>query len=277
MASLMNGDLKKNFEKILGKFVDQNVAEKVANDVEKWLNEEILPYLPFEIVKYKRDEHLAINTGITSKAEEKLKTIICPLIPRWMGPDVLTIIGFLGTIMVALGYLYGSTNKNYLVFVVLGLVVNWFGDSFDGSIARYWKKTRPNYGYYIDHIVDALAVLVMGLGFGYSVFVRIDVMMIFVAMYLIIEVHTLLVKTVENTFKYSFGPVGPTEARIIMIAFTLYIYFSTPRFFMIGKESFSQYDAGIMFLTLSTLVTLLVSIYQEGIKLHRQDIKKWGN
>jgi phosphatidylglycerophosphate synthase len=35
------------------------------------------------------------------------------------------------------------------------LVVQWIGDSLDGTLARVRGIQRPKYGYYLDHIVDA--------------------------------------------------------------------------------------------------------------------------
>ena len=91
--------------------------------------------------------------------------------------------------MVSLGFYFGFLNRYYLVFVVLGLAVNWFGDSFDGSIARYRKRTRPKYGYYIDKIVDAIVVIIFGLGLGLSGFVRLEVSLLLACVYPVSYTH----------------------------------------------------------------------------------------
>jgi len=259
-------DLEKTFEAL-----GINLPGNIIKAIQKWFDEEILPYIGN--VKYKRDEHEAINTGITAHAEEYLKKIICPIIPRWMGPDILTLIGIIGNFIVALGYYFGYKDRDMLILVILGLVVNWFGDSFDGSIARYWNRTRPNYGYYIDHIIDGISVFVMSLGLGCSGFVRIDIALIFAIAYLLLETHVLLVKTVENKFAYTFGLIGPTEFRIIMSFFTIYLYFSKS---IKVFASISQYDTFILFLITAMIITLITSIIKEALKLHKQDVKMWG-
>ena len=130
------------------RFGDQKFKE-VLEELKNWFEQRSLK--EFKIgdftINYKRDAKDAVNTAITAKWEEKSKEYICPRIPKWMGPDHLTAIGLIGTIMTAVGFVLGFFNNLYLILVVAGLIVNWFGDSFDGSIARYRKKTRPNYGY----------------------------------------------------------------------------------------------------------------------------------
>ena len=39
------------------------------------------------------------------------------------------------------------------------LVVNWFGDSLDGTLARVRHHERPRYGFYVDHVLDVLCIL----------------------------------------------------------------------------------------------------------------------
>src|SRR5688500_19182991 len=46
-----------------------------------------------------------------------------------------------------------------LIGAVLLLGANWFGDSLDGTLARVRRHERPRYGYYVDHVLDALSML----------------------------------------------------------------------------------------------------------------------
>ena len=39
------------------------------------------------------------------------------------------------------------------------LAVNWFGDSLDGTLARVRQHERPRYGFYVDHVLDAVGIL----------------------------------------------------------------------------------------------------------------------
>ncbi len=45
-------------------------------------------------------------------------------------------------------------------------MVQWIGDSLDGTLARVRGTERPTYGYYLDHLVDAIATAAIGIGLG---------------------------------------------------------------------------------------------------------------
>ncbi len=227
-------------------------------------------------VEYKRDKQDAVNTAITAGIEEKAKEFICPRIPEWMQPDHLTIIGIIGVLMTSVGFVLGFINRNWLLLVPTGLIVNWFGDSFDGSIARYRKRTRPNYGYYIDKIVDAVVVIIFALGIGLSGFVKIEIALLLSSVYLAMMLHVDLVVHVENKSQNSFGLFGPTEIRIIGIIFVAIMYFIPVNYYDIYGHFLTQYDFAVFGLSVIMFIILLVSILREGLKLHKEDIKKWN-
>src|SRR3546814_8811472 len=82
-------------------------------------------------------------------------------LPAWVTPDQLTTLGFAGAVLVAAGYLLSWFDSEWLGLSLAGYIVNWFGDSLDGSLARWRSIERPNYGYFVDHSVDAIATLLM--------------------------------------------------------------------------------------------------------------------
>ena len=227
-------------------------------------------------VRYSRGkEQQAINTAITGKAEEKAKAWICPRIPEWINPDHLTVLGYIGMIITGLGFVFGFMNKWFILLIPFGLLVNWFGDSFDGSIARYRKKTRPKYGYYIDKIVDAVAVITLTLGVGLSGFFKIEIALLFASIYLALMSHVDLVTHVQGQNRNAFGLLGPTEVRIIGVLFSIYMFFSKVHYFDIYGYIVTQYDIALFVLSVVMAVILLVSIFKKGIELHKIDTKDW--
>jgi phosphatidylglycerophosphate synthase len=226
-------------------------------------------------IEYKRDEQNAINTGITAKIEERSKEWICPRIPKWVDSDMLTALGVVGSIMIAAGFILGFFNKYYLILVILGFIINWFGDSFDGSLARYRKKTRPNYGYYIDHIIDGIAVFILGLGMGLSGFFRIEIALTFIIVYILLILHVELVTYVQNEFKYSFGLFGPTEVRIIGMIATVVLFFVPVKYFNVYGHYLTQYDFALLFVSLVMFGILFTSVLSKGIELDKIDRKRW--
>lgn len=256
------------------KSVDEFI-EKLKVRFNKTLEEEIKDQFKKLKIEYRRDEQNAINTGITAKAEERAKEWICPRIPQWVNSDMLTVLGFLSSFIIAAGFVLGFLNRWYLILVIVGLILNWFGDSFDGSLARYRKKTRPSYGYYIDHVIDSLVVMVFGLGLGLSGFFKMEIALAFVIMYLILIIHVELVTYVQNEFKYSFGLIGPTEIRIIGIVLTIVMFFLPIRYFEIVGHYLTQYDLFAAFAVIVMFGIIAYSIVSKGIQLDKIDRKKW--
>ena len=253
----------------------EEFIDRVTMGFNKTLEREIREQISKLKVEYRRDDQNAINTGLTANIEEKAKEWICPRIPMWVTSDLLTGLGIIGYVMTAMGFILGFMNHYYLILVIVGLFLNWFGDSFDGSLARYRKRTRPNFGYYIDHIVDSVAVIIFSLGLGLSGYVKIEIAMLFGIMYLVLMAHVELVTYVQNEFKYSFGLFGPTEMRIIGAIFTTVLFFLPVKYYDVLGHWVTQYDFVVFGVSVIMFLVILVSIIQKGVELDRIDRKKW--
>ena len=85
-------------------------------------------------------------------------------LPARVMPDHMTALGVLAAFGIAGAYLLSNGDKAWLWAASALLVVHWLGDSLDGTLARVRRIERPRYGYYLDHLVDALATSVIGSG-----------------------------------------------------------------------------------------------------------------
>jgi phosphatidylglycerophosphate synthase len=277
----MSNKSKANKERLLriNKFFKEGNFQGVVDEIKHWFEDIRTGEIVFDLenlrVVYKRDSQQAINTAITAKAEERAKEIICPRIPKWIGPDHLTFIGIIGIVIVSIGFVLGYLNRYYLGLVPLGLIINWFGDSFDGSIARYRKRTRPNYGYYIDKIVDAVVMIVFGLGLGLSGFVKIEVAILMTAIYLAMMINVDLLVYVKGEAKNSFGWFGPTEIRIIGIIIAVVMFFMPVKSYDIYGYLVTQYDIVVLVLSVLMFLILISEIVKNGIRLNKEDTKDW--
>lgn len=275
----MNQKVSKNRIERIEVYLREGKFQDIVEEIKHWIEEIRTGEIVFDLenlkVKYKRDTQNTVNTAITAKVEERLKEIICPRIPLWMNPDHLTTIGVFGIIMVSCGFIFGFSNRYYLLLVILGLIVNWFGDSFDGSIARYRKRTRPNYGYYIDKIVDAVVIIIFGLGLGISGFAKIETSLLLTSVYLALMLNVDLIVHVQNECKNSFGSFGPTEIRIIGIFATLFMFFSPVNYYNIYGYIITQYDISLLILSTIMFGILIVNIISKGIELNKKDTKNW--
>jgi len=161
------------------------------------------------------------STFITTRFERWALPRLAAALPRWMLPDHLTAIGILGATVIAAGYGLSNRNPQWLWLANAGLVVHWFGDSLDGTVARFRKIERPRYGFYLDHLTDAYSTLVIGLGLGFSPYMLLAVGLAMVIAYLVLSINVYLETHVFGKFRYGYGVMGPTEARVILLGLNL--------------------------------------------------------
>src|SRR3546814_630624 len=148
-------------------------------------------------------------------------TRLCPRPPAWVTPDQLTTLGFFGAVLVAAGYMLSRIDDEWLGLSLAGYIVNWFGDSLDGSLARWRRIERPAYGYFVDHSVDGLAIVLIVGGIGASPYFRLDVALFGAVGYLLLAIHTFLSAKVLGEFRLSYMAGGPTELRLMLMAMTM--------------------------------------------------------
>ncbi len=166
-----------------------------------------------------------IQTSLLNAVEKKVLVWLAEKQPQWMTSDKLTGIGFFGSILVGLGFVLSNIDLQYLWISSLGLVINWYGDSLDGTLARVRKTPRPIYGFFIDHTLDAFTQAIMFIGAGLSPAFRLDVALLVLAGYLMLSVYTYIGTILKNEFNLTYGCIGPTEFRLIIILLnTLIIY-----------------------------------------------------
>ena len=138
-------------------------------------------------------------------------------VPRSIRSNHLTALGVLGATGAGIAYALTNFSHAWLWVASAMLIVNWVGDSLDGTLARVRGTQRPKYGYYLDHVVDAYSTAVIGLGLGLSPYVYLAIALGIVIVYLAMSINVYLESTVFGVFKISYGRVGPTEVRLILI------------------------------------------------------------
>jgi phosphatidylglycerophosphate synthase len=150
--------------------------------------------------------------------EKRLLRWLAAKLPRWVLPDDMTALGVLAAIAVAVAYQLSNDGLGWLWVASALLVVQWVGDSLDGTLARVRGIERPTYGYYLDHLVDAVATAVIGLGLGLSPYLLLATGLAIVIAYLVLSINTYLETQAFGVFSLGYGRLGPTEARLGLIA-----------------------------------------------------------
>lgn len=178
-----------------------------------------------------------IQQNWLATTERRILTWLCGTMPPAMTPDRLTAIGMAGAALVFIGYVCSNFGAGWLALALAGYAVQWFGDSLDGSLARYRKIERPSYGYFLDHSCDGLANLMIVLGIGLSPFVGMNVALIALAGYFLMSMHAFLAARVIGELRLSYMAAGPTELRLFLMLLTVAMMFDDPTKDLIGNVS----------------------------------------
>jgi phosphatidylglycerophosphate synthase len=159
-----------------------------------------------------------INQSITASAERRLLTWMAGRAPGWLTSDQLTALGFLAQIVAGICYAASSAHRGALLLVSVCIVVNWLGDSLDGTLARVRGQQRPRYGFYVDHIVDVLGAAALMGGLAVSSLLHWQVAAAMLIAFLLLASESYLATYTLSRFQLSQGLFGPTEIRLLLIA-----------------------------------------------------------
>jgi phosphatidylglycerophosphate synthase len=169
--------------------------------------------------------------------ERRLLNWLCARLPAWVSPDMLTSLALAAAVIIFAGYALSGLDRDWLWLSVAGYFIHWFGDSLDGSLARFRKIERPRFGYFVDHSADVLGALFIVGGIGLTPFVRLDVALIALVGYYMLAAHAFLSARVVGELNLTYVSAGPTELRLMLIGLTVAMYLfgrSDPRVWGLG-------------------------------------------
>ena len=161
-------------------------------------------------------DHLRNHRSVLAPIEKRLLIRIARRLPSWIGSDHLTALA-LGAMCAAGMAAAAIGTRGWTAWpFVLALVLNWFGDSLDGTLARVRGHERPRYGYYVDHLGDVAGAAALLIGLGASGLMSPLVALVALAAYLMVAAETYLAAASEGTLRLSCAGIGPTELRIVL-------------------------------------------------------------
>ena len=164
-----------------------------------------------------KEKSKRIQTSFLNAVEKKALVWLAERQPRWVTSDMLTVVGFLGAVIIAVGFILSNVNVNFLWLASFGFVVNWYGDSLDGTLARVRNTQRPVYGFYIDHTTDAINEVLMFLGAGMTPFMHFGLAAVILVIYLMLTLNVTMNAHLKGEFRLTYAKLGPTEFRLICI------------------------------------------------------------
>jgi phosphatidylglycerophosphate synthase len=168
------------------------------------------------------------KTFLLARPEARVLEWIARHLPARVLPDHLTLLALAASGGIAVAYALSDHGPGWLLAACGLLVIHWLGDSLDGTLARVRKIERPTYGYYVDHLADAVATAAIGIGLGLSPYLGLATGMLLVVAYLVLSINTYLETHAFGVFSLGYGRLGPTEARLGLIALTALLAFGVP-------------------------------------------------
>jgi len=151
-----------------------------------------------------------------AKIEKKTLIWLALRMPAWVNSDRLTLLGFAAMAAAGLCYWAASRDRRALIGVIVALVVNWFGDSLDGTLARVRNRLRPRYGFYVDHITDAIGTFFLMGGLALSTYMNPFIALGLLIAYFLLSIEVYLTTYTMGAFHMSFWSFGPTELRVLL-------------------------------------------------------------
>ncbi len=174
------------------------------------------------------NNHERQNSSVFSFSEKQLLNFIVARLPDYVTPNMLTLLGFLGALIAFVAFLLCNWSSIFLPFAVLGIFLHWFGDSTDGSLARFRGIERPQFGYMIDHSFDLISNALMFIGLGLSPYFTFFSSLLAISMYYLFSAYTYLKVVAMAQHTLSYGGMGATELRILIIFWAFFALLCGP-------------------------------------------------
>lgn len=219
----------------------------------------------------KQPKQKRVNDILLGPLERPALKWLAAHMPKWVTPDLLTGTGLFASILIAVSYGLTRLDKNFLWLATFGFILNWFGDSLDGTLARYRKIERPKFGYFIDHVVDTLGIVLVCIGLGLSPYVNIIIGLMGAIVYLQASILVYLLNNVNQVFELSFAKIGPTEVRLIAIIANIVLFFTNLKPFPSFLGNLTLFDFAIIALCVFIFSMMFIKIAKETRRLAKEE------
>src|SRR5687767_3570111 len=217
--------------------------------------------------------HVRQHNSVLAAAEKRALIWIAERLPRWIKSDHLSALGLAA--MAGAGASFWMAQSDPVagaVLVVLCLLLNWFGDSLDGTVARVRNQQRPRYGYYVDHVLDLAGTAMLFAGLAASGYMTPGVAVLVVAAYYLVSAETFLATHSRGVFKMAFLGVGPTELRVLLAAGAVALI-NTPMVAPFGIEPVRLWDLGGVIGAAGMIGAFMAASWNNGKALYAEETR----
>jgi len=215
--------------------------------------------------------HVREQRSVLASPEKQILVWMAQRLPRWVHSDHLTLLAFVAMLVSGLAYWMASRNRLALLVAVLGLALNWLGDSLDGTLARVRNRQRPTYGFYVDHALDLFSSLFLLGGLALSGYMSPLIALGLLAAYMMVNAEEFLATHARRVFHLSFLGFGPTELRIILAIGTLYVLVADRWVDWGALGVFRLFDVGGMVAIGGLAVKVVASVVRNARALYQAE------
>lgn len=210
-----------------------------------------------------------VHNALTAKIEKRILNWMAQRLPRAIHSDHLTALALAAQVLAGAAYAVSSHDVRALWLVNAFLVLNWFGDSLDGTLARVRNQQRPRYGFYVDHIADVLGAAALMAGLGYSGYLHWQIAAGMLVGFYALSIESYLATYTIGRFHLSHGIFGPTEIRILLALGNAFL--TIHPYINIGNLHFLLFDVGGVVATAGMAVMFLSASVRHAKLLYRQE------
>jgi len=180
------------------------------------------------------------QTSVLAPLERAALRGLARRMPACVNSDHLSLLGLVAMFLAGVFYAASGRNPLLLHLVNLCIFLNWFGDSLDGTLARYRDRQRPRYGFYVDHMVDGFGALALMGGLALSGYMHPYIAIGLLIGFLMLSTQTYLATYTLGEFRLSFWSFGPTELRVLLATGNLALF----RWPIVLKAHYRLFDIG---------------------------------
>ncbi len=206
------------------------------------------------------------QTSVLAPLERAALRGLARRMPSWVNSDHLSLLGLVSMLLAGVGYALSRQNPLLLHLVNVFIFLNWFGDSLDGTLARFRDRQRPRYGFYVDHIIDTFGTMFLIFGLALSGYMTERVAAAMLIVFLMLAINSYLAAYSLGTFKISQWKMGPTEMRLLLIIGNVFLIYR-PQTRIFGQQ-YLLYDVGGVIAIMGMALILVVSSIQNTRALY---------
>src|SRR5208283_3155692 len=229
--------------------------------------EQMKPKTLAEARRAKFRQATRVHRSFLAEAEKRALVWMAERLPDWVHPDHLTVLGFAAQLATGVCYALAAQDRRMLLAAVVCLVLNWFGDSLDGTVARVRQRQRPRYGFYVDHIIDSIGAVAMMGGLAMSGYMHPAIAMGLLIAFLLLSIQSYLATYTLGEFHLSMWRFGPTELRALLAVGNLALF----RWAWVMHGRYRLFDIGGAIGLAGMSLMLMVVTLKNTVRLYREE------